>query len=184
MCNSRGFFEPWSSILTAAARYGNVEAVQEWTREIRSLKYNYRDRMGHAIRLNKPHDIWLALVEAHHSAARGGHVEILELLDGRIDHMSVEKYFYSFVEAIKFGQCDTVEWFLRQGRVDLQMRTTYEKKGPMCAAIFDTNRRRRPQMVNCCWNIELIRTRSFHLQGEHSCRGYWSKMTRKLRYCW
>lgn len=147
MNNSRGFFEPWSNILTAAARYGNVEAVEEWTREIQSMNYSYRDWMGHAICLNKSYDIWLALVEAHHSAARGGHMEILELLDGRIKDMTAERHFHSFVEAIKFGQCDAVEWFLGQGRVDLQMRTTYEKKGPMSAALFDTNRRRRPQMV-------------------------------------
>lgn len=145
--NSRGFFEPWSNILTTAARCGNVEAVEEWTRAIQSMNYSYRDWMGNAICLNKPYDTSMALIEAHHSAARGGHVEILKLLGGRIKHMSAENRFHSFVEAIKVGQCDVVEWFLSQGSVDLQMRTIYEKKGPMSAAVFDTNRRRRPQMV-------------------------------------
>ncbi|KAE8549728.1 hypothetical protein TMatcc_000755 [Talaromyces marneffei ATCC 18224] len=147
MSNPRGFFEPWSNILTTAARCGNVEAVEEWTKVIQSTNYSYRDWMGHVIRLNKSRDIWLALIETHHSAARGGHVEILKLLDARIKDITAEKRFHSFVEAIKFGQCHTVDWFLDQGRIDLQMRTTHEKKGPMSAALFDTNWRRRPQMV-------------------------------------
>lgn len=147
MGNPNGFFAPWSNILTTAARYGNVEAVEEWTKEIQSMKYSYRDWMGHDIRLNQLYDILFTLVETHHSAARGGHVEILELLDGRIKNMAAENRFYSFVEAIKFGKCVTVEWFLDQGRVDLQMRTKLEKKGPMTAALYDTNRRRRPQIV-------------------------------------
>lgn len=119
MSNSRGFFEPWSNILTTAARHGNADAVEEWTGAIQSMNYSYRDWMGHAICLNKPSDTSIALIEAHHSAARGGHVEILKLLDKRTKHMTEEKHFHSFVEAIKFGQCDTVEWFLSQGRVDL-----------------------------------------------------------------
>jgi ankyrin repeat protein len=147
MGNPRGLFEPWSNILTAAARCGNAQAVEEWTKEIQGMNYSYRDWMGHVICLNKPYYIWSALVETHHSAARGGQVEILELLDGRIKHMTAEKRFHSFIEAIKFGQCVTVEWFLDQGGVDLQMRTTYENKGPMSAALYDTNWRKRPQMV-------------------------------------
>lgn len=147
MSNSRDFFDSRSNILTTAARCGNMEAVEEWTRAIQNMNYRYRDWMGNTVCLNRPFDTNMALIEAHYSAARGGHTEILKLLDGIIKQMTAENRFHSFVEAIKVGQCDVVEWFLSQRSVDLQMRTRYEKKGPMSAALIDTNWRRRPQVV-------------------------------------